>query len=153
MGSYRYRSLIEGLYYTFWKPYRSPIYPKLPTCSFSALPMVVRCRGHTECCASSVFWTCMPSYMQALNPKPQAWKARLLTLRAAQRRRSKGVRGPSRHGSNHAKSIRSGAGSHRSLKTSCCNSSGFLNVIIAYPTLYLYPIVTTKAPKPKTLNP
>ena len=32
MGSYRYRSLIEGLY-TLWKPYRSPIYPKLPACS------------------------------------------------------------------------------------------------------------------------
>ena len=33
VGSYRYRSLIEGLY-TLYKPYRSPIYPKLPTCSF-----------------------------------------------------------------------------------------------------------------------
>ena len=34
VGSYRYRSLIEGL----WKPYRSPIYPKLPTCSFQTWP-------------------------------------------------------------------------------------------------------------------
>ena len=33
VGSYRYRSLIEGLY-TLQKPYRSPLYPKLPTCSF-----------------------------------------------------------------------------------------------------------------------
>ena len=33
VGSYRYRSLIESLY-TLWKPYGSPIYPKLPTCSF-----------------------------------------------------------------------------------------------------------------------
>ena len=33
VGSYRYRSLIEGLY-TLQKPYRSPIYPKIPTCSF-----------------------------------------------------------------------------------------------------------------------
>ena len=33
MGSYRYRSLIEGLY-TLKKPYRSPVYPELPTCSF-----------------------------------------------------------------------------------------------------------------------
>ena len=33
VGSYRYRSLIKGLY-TLQKPYRSPIYPKLPTCSF-----------------------------------------------------------------------------------------------------------------------
>ena len=34
VSSYRYRSLIEGLY-TLWKPYRSPIYLKLPTsCSF-----------------------------------------------------------------------------------------------------------------------
>ena len=30
VGSYRYSSLIEGLY-TLWKPFRSPIYPKLPT--------------------------------------------------------------------------------------------------------------------------
>ena len=33
VGSYRYRSLIEGLY-TLKEPYRSSIYPKLPTCSF-----------------------------------------------------------------------------------------------------------------------
>ena len=33
VGSYRCRSLIEGLY-TLKNPYRSPIYPKLPTCSF-----------------------------------------------------------------------------------------------------------------------
>ena len=33
VGSYRSWSLIEGLY-TLWKPYRSPIYPKLPTWSF-----------------------------------------------------------------------------------------------------------------------
>ena len=30
VGSYRYRSLIEGVYTL----YGSPIYPKLPTCSF-----------------------------------------------------------------------------------------------------------------------
>ena len=29
VGSYRYRSLLEGLY-TLQKPYGSPIYPKLP---------------------------------------------------------------------------------------------------------------------------
>ena len=29
-------ALIEGLY-TLWKPDRSPIYPKLPTCSFCIL--------------------------------------------------------------------------------------------------------------------
>ena len=33
MGSYRYRSLIEDLC-TLYKAYRSPIYPKLPTCSW-----------------------------------------------------------------------------------------------------------------------
>ena len=33
VGSYGYRSLIEGLY-NLQKPYRSHIYPKLPTCSF-----------------------------------------------------------------------------------------------------------------------
>ena len=33
MGSYRYRSVIEGLY-TLQKPYRSPKDPKLPTCGF-----------------------------------------------------------------------------------------------------------------------
>ena len=33
VGSYRYRSLKEGLY-TLQKPYRSPIDPKLPACSF-----------------------------------------------------------------------------------------------------------------------
>ena len=33
VGSYRFRSLIEGLY-TLSKPYRSPVYPKLPTCSY-----------------------------------------------------------------------------------------------------------------------
>ena len=32
-GSYRYKSLIEGLY-TLLKPSRSPLYPELPTCSF-----------------------------------------------------------------------------------------------------------------------
>ena len=33
MGSYRYRSLTEGLY-ALQRPYGSTIYPKLPTCSF-----------------------------------------------------------------------------------------------------------------------
>ena len=33
VGSYRYRSLKEGLY-TSEKPYRRPIYPKLSACSF-----------------------------------------------------------------------------------------------------------------------
>ena len=33
VGSYRYRSLIEGLY-ALQKPYRSPIYAELTTCSF-----------------------------------------------------------------------------------------------------------------------
>ena len=33
VGSYRYRSFVEGLY-TLQKPYRIPMYPKLPSCSF-----------------------------------------------------------------------------------------------------------------------
>ena len=36
VGRYGYRSLIEGLY-TLWRPCRSPIYPKLPTCSLFKL--------------------------------------------------------------------------------------------------------------------
>ena len=35
------RSLIEGLY-SLWKPYRNPIYTKLPTCRFLQLSLFFR---------------------------------------------------------------------------------------------------------------
>ena len=52
VGSYRYRSLIEGLY-TFWKPYRSPIYPKLPTFSFPLKEVASLVRLHSGSCESN----------------------------------------------------------------------------------------------------
>ena len=48
VGSYRYRSLIEGLY-TLWKPYRSPIYPKLPTLLSLARTILAVAKNRPSC--------------------------------------------------------------------------------------------------------